>query len=329
MPTRVLTYLFFFTRILSSLIFNYLTGDRAIKEDVIVMRTDFEGVKPPGRGKVRDIYDLGDTLLLVASDRISAFDVVLPEGIPGKGRVLNLISKFWFEQTKDIIRNHMISTDVNDYPSEFRKYREMLEGRSMLVMKTKPLPVECIVRGYIAGSGWKEYRNSGSICGIPLAAGLLESSELETPIFTPSTKAEAGTHDENISFGRAAELLGRELAERVRDVSIALYSRARDIAEKKGIIIADTKFEFGIDEESGELVLIDEALTPDSSRFWPRDEYKPGGAQKSFDKQLVRDYLESLEWDKSPPAPSLPADVIRKSSEKYKEALERLTNSAA
>jgi len=288
------------------------------------MRTEFEGVKPPARGKVRDIYDLGDRLLLVASDRISAFDVVLPEGIPGKGRVLNTISVYWFGQTRDIIPNHLISTDVGDYPEEFRKYGDVLEGRSMLVKKTKPLPVECIVRGYVAGSGWKEYKRSGSICGIPLPPGLLESSRLDTPIFTPSTKAEAGTHDENISFERAAGLLGRELAEKVGEVSIALYSRARDIAEKKGIIIADTKFEFGIDEKSGGLILIDEVLTPDSSRFWPTDEYRPGGPQKSFDKQFVRDYLETLDWDKKPPAPSLPPDVVRKTSEKYIEALERL-----
>jgi phosphoribosylaminoimidazole-succinocarboxamide synthase len=294
-------------------------------KDGIVMQTNFEGVKPPRRGKVRDIYDLGDKLLIVASDRISAFDVVLPEGIPGKGKVLNLISRYWFDRTKDIVPNHLISTDVDDYPEEFRKYRNVLEGRSMLVKKTSPLPVECIVRGYITGSGWKEYQKSQSVCGIPLPAGLVESSKLETPIFTPSTKAEEGAHDENITFERASELVGRELAERVRDVSIALYSRARDIAEKKGIIIADTKFEFGIDEGTGELVLIDEAVTPDSSRFWPRDEYRPGGPQKSFDKQFVRDYLESLDWDKKPPAPSLPPDVVRKTSEKYKEALERLT----
>lgn len=294
-------------------------------KDVIVMRTDFEGVKPPSRGKVRDIYDLGDRLLLVASDRISAFDVVLPEGIPGKGRVLNTISEYWFGQTADIVPNHLISTDVGDYPEKFRNYREVLEGRSMLVKKTKPLPVECIVRGYVAGSGWKEYKSIGSICGITLPPGLLESSRLNKPIFTPSTKAEEGTHDENISFEKAAEILGNELAGKVRDASIALYSRAREIAEKKGIIIADTKFEFGIDQTSGELILIDEALTPDSSRFWPMDEYKPGGPQKSFDKQFVRDYLESLDWDKKPPAPSLPPDVVRKTSEKYKEALERLT----
>jgi phosphoribosylaminoimidazole-succinocarboxamide synthase len=294
-------------------------------EDGVLMQTNFEGVKSPRRGKVRDIYDLGDKLLIVATDRISAFDVVLPEGIPGKGRVLNMISKYWFDQTKDIVENHLISTDVDDYPDAFRKHGDVLRGRSMLVKKTRPLPVECIVRGYITGSGWKEYKKSKSVCGITLPEGLVESSKLEIPIFTPSTKAEEGEHDENITFERASELVGRELAEKLRDLSVTLYSRARDIAEKKGIIIADTKFEFGIDEETGELVLIDEALTPDSSRFWPKDEYKPGSSQKSFDKQFVRDYLESLNWDKNPPAPSLPPDVVKKSSEKYHEALERLT----
>ncbi len=297
-----------------------------MNQDGIVMQTNFEGIKPPKMGKVRDIYDLGDKLLIVASDRISAFDVVLPDGIPGKGRVLNQISIYWFDQTKDIIPNHLISTNVDDYPEEFHKYRDVLEGRSMLVKRTKPLPVECIVRGYITGSGWKEYQKSGSVCGIPLPEGLVESSKLENPIFTPSTKAEEGEHDENITFEKAAELIGRELAEKVRDVSIALYSKARDIAESKGIIIADTKFEFGIDEKTGELILIDEVLTPDSSRFWPKDEYKAGGSQKSFDKQFVRDYLSSIDWDKNPPAPSLPADVVEKSSEKYHEALHRLAD---
>lgn len=295
-------------------------------QDGVVMQTEFSGVGSPKRGKVRDIYDLGDKLLIVASDRISAFDVVLPEGIPGKGRVLNQISKYWFGKTGDIIQNHLISTDVDDYPEEFQKYRDVLEGRSMLVRKTKPLPVECIVRGYITGSGWKEYQRDGSVCGIPLPDGLVESSKLENPIFTPSTKAEEGEHDENITFERAAELIGMELAEKVRDISIALYSRARDIAEEKGIIIADTKFEFGIDEGTGDLILIDEALTPDSSRFWPKDEYKPGGSQKSFDKQFVRDYLSSINWDKNPPAPSLPPEVLEKSSEKYHEALLRLAD---
>lgn len=287
------------------------------------MKTNFEGVNPPRRGKVRDIYDLGDKLLIVVTDRVSAFDVVLPEGIPGKGRVLNQISKYWFGETEDIIPNHVISTEVKDYPKEFQKHSEELEGRSMLVKKTKPLPVECIVRGYITGSGWKEYQKSRSVCGIQLPEGLVESSRLDDPIFTPSTKAEEGAHDENITFEQAAGLIGDEMANKVRDVSIALYSRARNMAEKKGIIIADTKFEFGLGD-NGELVLIDEALTPDSSRFWPMSEYKPGGSQPSFDKQFVRDYLESIKWDKNPPAPSLPDEIIEKSVEKYNEALTRL-----
>lgn len=290
----------------------------------VVLRTEFPNLPTPKRGKVRDIYNLGDKLLIVATDRISAFDVVLPNGIPQKGKVLNQISKYWFGKTYDIVPNHLISVDVKDFPAEFQKYGDDLEGRSMLVKKTKPLPVECIVRGYITGSGWKEYQKSKSVCGIPLPAGLVDSSKLEKPLFTPSTKAEEGEHDENITFERAAEILGRDLADRVSAASIALYSRARDIAEKKGIIIADTKFEFGIDE-NGKLILIDEVLTPDSSRFWPKDEYKPGGSQKSFDKQFVRDYLISIGWDQKPPAPSLPAEVIEKTTEKYVEALRRLT----
>lgn len=294
--------------------------------DGVVLETNFKDAGTPTRGKVRDIYDLGDKLLLVASDRISAFDVVLPEGIPGKGRVLNRISEYWFGKTKDIIPNHLISTDVDDYPEVFHQYREVLEGRSMLVKKTRALPVECVVRGYLAGSGWKEYRERGSVCGIPLPEGLLESSKLEEPIFTPATKAREGEHDENITFEKAEDLIGKYLAGKVRDISIALYLRARDMAERKGIIIADTKFEFGIDEQTGELILIDEALTPDSSRFWPRDEYKPGGPQRSFDKQFVRDYLSSIDWDKNPPAPSLPPDVVEKSSEKYHEALRILVD---
>lgn len=289
------------------------------------MQTDFQGVGAPKRGKVRDIYDLGEKLLIVVSDRISAFDVILPEGIPGKGAVLNQISKYWFDNTTDIIPNHLISTEVSDFPHEFHAYADVLRGRSMLVRKTKPLPVECIVRGYITGSGWKEYQRSESVCGIALPAGLLESDKLESPIFTPSTKAEEGEHDENITFAETVELIGQELSERVRDVSIALYTKARDIADRKGIIIADTKFEFGLDDE-GQLILIDEALTPDSSRFWPKDDYEPGRSQKSFDKQFVRDYLSSIGWDKNPPAPSLPSDVVEKSSEKYHEALEKLVN---
>ena len=275
------------------------------------------------RGKVRDIYDLGDKLLIVVSDRISAFDVILPQGIPGKGAVLNQISKYWFDNTGDLIANHLISTEVSDFPHEFHAYANELQGRSMLVRKTKPLPVECVVRGYITGSGWKEYQQGCSVCGIALPSGLLESDKLEEPIFTPSTKAEVGEHDENITFEQTVTLIGQELSEKVRDISIALYSKARDIADKKGIIIADTKFEFGLDHEGG-LMLIDEALTPDSSRFWPKDDYAPGRAQKSFDKQFVRDYLSSIGWDKTPPAPNLPAEVIKKTSEKYREALDRL-----
>jgi len=295
-----------------------------MENEKVIMTTDFPDLPPPRRGKVRDIYDLGDRLLIVATDRISAFDVVLPNGIPRKGRVLNRISRFWFEKTRDIIPNHLISTEVNDYPEVFHKYSDVLNGRSMLVKKTKPLPLECIVRGYISGSGWKEYQKSGTICGISLPQGLLESSKLENPIFTPSTKAEEGKHDENVTFERTVEILGNDLAERVKETSIAIYSRASEIAEEKGIIIADTKFEFGIEEESGELILIDELLTPDSSRFWPRDEYAPGGPQRSFDKQFVRDYLTSINWNKKPPAPPLPPDIIEKTKEKYVEALRRL-----
>ncbi|MER3445551.1 MAG: phosphoribosylaminoimidazolesuccinocarboxamide synthase [Candidatus Dadabacteria bacterium] len=293
--------------------------------DSVVTKTEFPELPAPKRGKVRDIYDLGDRLLIVATDRISAFDVVLPNGIPQKGRVLNQVSKYWFRKTHDIVPNHLISTDVDDYPGALWKYRDVLEGRSMMVKKARPLPVECIVRGYLSGSGWKEYQKSYSVCAIPLPPGLVESSKLEEPIFTPSTKAEEGQHDENISFEKTVEILGKDLAERVKEISIALYSRARDIAEKKGIIIADTKFEFGIDRDSGELILIDELLTPDSSRFWPKDEYEPGRPQRSFDKQFVRDYLTSIGWNQKPPAPSLPPDVIEKTTEKYVEALMRLT----
>ncbi len=296
-----------------------------MEKEKVLMVTDFPEHPSPKRGKVRDIYDLGDKLLIIATDRISAFDVVLPNGIPNKGKVLNQISKYWFEKTADIVPNHLISTEVNEYPEVFRQYRDVLEGRSMLVRKTKPLPVECIVRGYISGSGWKEYQGNGTICGIHLPKGLLESAKLEIPIFTPSTKAEEGVHDENITFERTVEILGKELAEMVKNASIAIYSRAGEIAERKGIIVADTKFEFGVDEDSGELILIDEILTPDSSRFWPKDEYSPGRPQKSFDKQFVRDYLTSINWSKKPPAPSLPPNVIEKTMEKYVEALRRLT----
>ncbi|GAM08433.1 phosphoribosylaminoimidazole-succinocarboxamide synthase [Geobacter sp. OR-1] len=288
-----------------------------------ILQTDFPDLKLAGRGKVRDIYDMGEALLIVTSDRISAFDVIMNEGIPDKGYVLTQISAFWFRQMEEIIPNHIISTEVKDFPAACRKYAEQLEGRSMLVKKAKPLPAECIVRGYLSGSGWKDYKATGSVCGIKLPEGLLESSKLPEPIFTPSTKAELGTHDENITFEQMVAMCGRELAEKVRDVTIKIYCKARDIADSKGIIIADTKFEYGI--YNNELIIIDECMTPDSSRFWPKDGYKPGGAQPSFDKQFLRDYLETLDWDKTAPAPDLPEEIYRKTGEKYMEALVRLT----
>ncbi len=288
----------------------------------IVTQTDFADLKKVNQGKVRDIYDLGEHLLLVTTDRISAFDVIMNEGIPNKGYVLTQISRFWFEKMQDIIPNHIIATEVGDFPAITHKYREQLEGRSMLVKKAKPLPVECIVRGYVSGSGWKEYRQTGSICGIELPKGLVESDKLPEPIFTPSTKAELGEHDENITFAQATELCGKELAAEARDATLAIYQRARDLADAKGIIIADTKFEFGL--FGGKLIWIDEALTPDSSRFWPKDQYRPGGPQPSFDKQFLRDYLETLDWGKKAPAPALPKEIVQKTAEKYMEALTRL-----
>ena len=291
-------------------------------ETKVVVRTDFEGLSLKGRGKVRDIYDLGETLLIVATDRISAFDVVLPNPIPDKGMVLTQISRFWFEATKDIVPNHLISTEVEDFPEACRPYREILAGRTMWVRKAEPLPVECVVRGYLSGSGWGEYQTRGEVCGIRLSEGLVESSKLEEPIFTPATKAEAGAHDENISFEQVVELVGRERAEQIKALGISIYQRARTTAEKRGIIIADTKFEFGISD--GDLLLIDEVLTPDSSRFWSKDEYRPGGPQKSFDKQFLRDYLLTLDWDKAPPAPELPREIIEMTRKKYLEALKRL-----
>ncbi|APG27402.1 phosphoribosylaminoimidazolesuccinocarboxamide synthase [Syntrophotalea acetylenivorans] len=289
----------------------------------IVLQSDCSDLKLVNRGKVRDIYDLGEHLLIVTSDRISAFDVVMNEGIPDKGFVLTQISKFWFERMTDIVPNHLVATEVNDFPAETHKYREQLEGRSMLVKKAAPLPIECIVRGYITGSGWKEYGRQGSVCGIPLPAGLQESQQLPEPIFTPSTKAELGAHDENISFDKAVELCAPGLAQQAKETSLAIYLRAREELAAKGIIIADTKFEFGLYQD--QLIWIDEALTPDSSRFWPRDLYSPGGSQPSFDKQFLRDYLETLDWNKQAPAPTLPAEIVRKTSEKYLEAMERVT----
>jgi phosphoribosylaminoimidazole-succinocarboxamide synthase len=289
-----------------------------------LLETKMPSLNMVNRGKVRDIYDLGEHLLLVTTDRLSAFDVIMNEGIPKKGQVLNQISIFWFKRMADIIPNHIVATEVSDYPAATHAYRDQLAGRSMLVKKARPLPIECIVRGYVSGSGWKEYRQQGSICGITLPENLVESSRLEKPIFTPSTKAELGAHDENISFDEAVKLCGREIADRVSEISIEIYSRARDFAWDKGIIIADTKFEFGIMDD-GSLLWIDEALSPDSSRFWPKASYQPGGPQPSFDKQFVRDYLETLDWNKQAPPPPLPDEIVAKTSEKYQDALFQLT----
>jgi len=288
----------------------------------IVSTTGFKTLKLKGRGKVRDIYDLGNQLLIVATDRISAFDVVMPNPIPDKGRILTQLSKFWFDLTEEIVPNHVYSTEVEDYPKDCQPYQEMLRNRSMLVVKTEVLPVECVVRGYLSGSGWEEYKKTGEVCGISLPKGLLESSKLEKPIFTPATKAELGLHDENISLEKVEKIVRRDLAQKLKTLSIAIYEKARDIAEKRGIIIADTKMEFGL--KDGKLILIDELLTPDSSRFWSKDTYRPGGPQKSFDKQFLRDYLLSIRWDKSPPAPELPEEIVQKTREKYIEAYERL-----
>ncbi len=274
------------------------------------------------RGKVRDIYDLGETLLFIATDRISAFDCVLGSGIPCKGRVLTQMSLFWFDFLKDIVPSHLLTADIGEFPRRVARYRKLLDGRSMLVKKAEMLPVECVARGYLAGSGWKEYQKTGKICDIPLPAGLRESDRLPEPIFTPATKATSG-HDMNVPFRYVADLLGIELAGRLRDLTLEIYQRAANYALERGIILADTKFEFGFVD--GELVLADEVLTPDSSRYWPADRYQPGGPQVSFDKQYVRDYLETLPWDKRPPAPSLPGDVVEKTSEKYQEAYARLT----
>ncbi len=282
---------------------------------------DLPGIKKLRSGKVREVFDLGETLLFVATDRISAFDVILPDPIPHKGAVLNQISAFWFNRFDDI-KNHFVTADVEQFPKELEPFREQLVGRSMIVKKTKPLPVECVVRGYLAGSGWKEYQESQSICGIKLPPGLQQASQLPEPIFTPATKAEEG-HDENIDMKRCAQILGEKLADRVKALSLEIYSRGRDHAARCGIIVADTKFEFGT--VAGDLLLIDECLTPDSSRFWPKDQYAVGQSPPSFDKQFVRDYLETLDWDKTPPAPRLPKDVIENTSAKYLEAFRRLT----
>ena len=290
----------------------------------IVLETNLAGLAPPKRGKVRDIYDLGDRLLIIATDRISAFDVVLPNAIPEKGRVLTRISEYWFSKTADIVKNHLVATEIKDFPQVCRQHADLLEGRSMLVRKAQSLPIECIVRGYLTGSGLKEYRATGAVSGIKLPSGLTEASRLPEPIFTPSTKAEVGEHDINIDFKAVVDLVGKDIAEKVRSTTLAVYRRACEIAEPKGIIIADTKLEFGIYD--GDIMLIDEVLTPDSSRFWPMQGYTVGAAQKSFDKQFVRDYLLALNWDQRPPAPKLPDDVVQRTSEKYLEVLALLTS---
>lgn len=293
----------------------------------VVLETHLESLGPKRQGKVRDIYDLGDKLLLVATDRISAFDVILPDGIQGKGYVVTQMSKFWFEwlwPMEDIIPHHLITAEVNEFPDACLSYKEILWGRSMLVHKVNPLPVECIVRGYLSGSAWKEYRERGKVCNQPLPGGLSESEPLPEPIFTPSTKAAEG-HDVNISYGEMERMIRKDLAEEVRAVSLKIYQRASAFADDRGIIIADTKLEFGLDPMTQQLMLIDEVLTPDSSRFWPKHTYVPGGPQPSFDKQYVRDYLDSINWNRQPPAPNLPKEVMRQTSLRYREALERLT----
>ena len=292
------------------------TADGALRDIVI------PGRAPDYKGKVRDLYDLGERLLIVATDRVSAYDVILNEGIPGKGRVLTQISQFWFERLQDIVQSHYITTDIARFPQPFASQRPLLEGRSMLVTRAKRYDVECVVRGYLAGSGWKEYQASGSVCGVKLPVGLELSSKLPEPIFTPATKAQEG-HDENIDFDRMALIVGRPTAERLRDISIAIYRAAAEHAESRGLILADTKFEFG--EKDGKILWIDEALSPDSSRYWPIDSYKEGVAQDSFDKQVIRDYLDSIGWNRTPPPPPLPDEVVEKTSRRYEDALVRIT----
>ena len=296
-----------------------------IENKNIILESNINSYELLNRGKVRDLYDLGDNLLIVSSDRISAYDSVLPSGIFGKGEVLTKLSKFWFSLTEDIVENHFITEKITELYPDLEKDIDQLAGRSMVVKKAKPLPIECIVRGYITGSGWSEYKKQGTVCGLELKEGLIESEKLDEPIFTPSTKAEQGEHDENISFEKCSEIVGNEIANKVKDLSIKIYSKARDYAESKGILIADTKFEFGLVDEN-KIILIDEVLTPDSSRFWPKSLYEAGRGQQSYDKQFVRDYLTSVGWDKKPPAPELPDEISKKTTEKYVEVLDLLTN---
>jgi phosphoribosylaminoimidazole-succinocarboxamide synthase len=295
---------------------------RQIMEEQVLIKSNLSGVDLLRRGKVRDVYDLGDELLIISTDRISCFDVVLPSPIPDKGKVLTSLSLFWFDYTRSVVANHLLSTRTEDYPDVVQPYQALLRGRSMLVRKAKSIPVECIVRGYLSGSGWKEYQQKGTVCQQPLPPGLQESAKLPEPIFTPSTKEEVG-HDINVSEEYVTKELGADLTARLKSLSLALYQKAAAFAETKGIIIADTKFEFGLIED--EVILIDEALTPDSSRFWPKDQYSPGQGQPSFDKQYVRDYLETLDWDKKPPAPELPAEIVKGTSEKYSKIYQLLT----
>jgi phosphoribosylaminoimidazole-succinocarboxamide synthase len=290
--------------------------------NAVILKTDLAGIERHGSGKVRDVYRVDGKLLIVATDRISAFDYILPTGIPDKGRVLTQLSIFWFDFLRDLTPTHFLTADVKEYPEALAPFADQLEGRSMLVKRANMIEIECVARGYISGSGWKEYQQSGTVCGIRLPAGLRESDKLPEPIFTPATKAQTG-HDENVSFEHVVSLIGEDLAKRLRDLTLAIYARGAEYAETKGIIIADTKFEFGF--VGDELVLGDEVLTPDSSRFWPADTYKPGGPQFSFDKQFVRDYLESIRWNKQPPAPPLPEEVAAKTSEKYRQAYSILT----
>jgi phosphoribosylaminoimidazole-succinocarboxamide synthase len=288
-----------------------------------LLATRLSGLAPHRQGKVRDIFDLGDSLLMVATDRISAFDYVLGSGIPDKGKVLTQLSAFWFDKTTAIVPNHLLTMNVHEYPGDMRRHADVLAGRSMIVKKTNPVPIECVARGYLSGSGWKEYRETGAVCGVVLPEGLRESDRLPEPIFTPATKASTG-HDINISETQASQLVGEALVRRLREFTLALYGFGAAYAESRGIILADTKFEFGLND-ANEIILIDEALTPDSSRYWPRDEYAPGGPQPSFDKQYVRDYLEQIRWNKQPPVPSLPDDVVTRTRDKYVEAFRRLT----
>jgi phosphoribosylaminoimidazole-succinocarboxamide synthase len=283
-----------------------------------LLRTDFPTLPPPRRGKVRDIYDFGHTLLIVATDRISVFDVVLPTGIPGKGKILTQLSRFWFERTQELVRNHLVAVDPQHYPEACQPYRAVLAGRSMLVQKAEPLPVECVVRGYLAGSAWEDYRRTGRVCDLDLPAGLREAVPLEEPLFTPTTKAPQGMHDEPMSLATLRELVGPPIAGRLRDLSLALYTSGRRYADARGLILADTKFEFGL--AGGDVILIDELFTPDSSRYWPRDGYQPGRPQPSFDKQFVRDYATGLGWDRQPPGPALPGEIVEKTRQRYLEA---------